>query len=213
MIQFIEGRTIMRARRRGELLVRENPDVSLLGKVFGALGATAFMAAALFFWKMPVDGTGVEADWPRMALCGGLGLIGVMIRWSALYPKKSISQIEVDPDRREIRVGSVAIGRNGEESAFKADHSLPFARVKRFYLGSDTSLDVESTGGRTVLYMEAHGGARKGVTIVGGIEELEPLVGEINAMLAAPPGHEGAPASSPPSSPLQKRGGFGRRGV
>lgn len=205
MIQFVEGGTLLRATRGEELLVRENPDVSLLGRIFGALGSTAFLAAALFFWRMPVDSVGFGTDLARIALCGGLALIGAVIGWSALYPRKSVSQLEVDPVKREVRLGSVK-----PEADFKAKHVMKFADVKRFYAGSETSTDVHDIGGTTILYVEASSGPRNGATIVGSAHELENLAREFNQALTQPIPVASSPA---PDALAQRRGGFGRRGL
>lgn len=205
MIHFVECGTLLRAKRGDELLARENPDVSFLGKLFGALGGTAFIAAGLFFWQMPVESDGLGTDLAQIALCGGLALIGAAIGWSALYPRKSVSQIELDPRKRELRVGSVK-----PEDDFKLKHSIGFAEIKRFYAGSETSTDVHAVGGTTVLYAEASGGPRNGVLLVGSVHELEELAHDCNDILRQPPtqnrqrNHESTSSTG---------GGFGRRGL
>lgn len=205
MIHFVERGTTLRANRVDELLVRENPDVSMLGRVFAAIGGTAFIAGGLFFWQIPVESTGIGTDLARIALCSGLGLIGAVIGWSALYPRKSVTQLEVDPGKREVRLGSVK-----PEADFKVKHRMTFGEIERFCAGSQTSTDVRNVGGSTVLYVEGTSGPRNGATLVGSVHELEKLAREINDMLARPLTSE--PASNQHCG-IHRSGGFGRRGL
>lgn len=202
MVHFIEGATVLVRRDADCITLRENPEVSVLGRIVGGLGGLAFVTVATLFWFMEVGGDDGSQLWIRVLLCGGLTLVGLLLGWSALYPRNSIEEISFDKERRELRVTKLTA-----EGESKLRHTVPFSDIDRFYAGSQASHDA-SKGGSTILYVEASSGPRNGVLIVGSVSELEQYSRELNTELQevlSSPAPDMRPATPQPR-------GFGRKG-
>ncbi len=209
MVHFVIGDTLLRASRGDDLLIRENPEVSLMGRIFAALGGTAFLAAAIFFWQMPVEDTGQDVTWIRIILCGGMAAMGVLLGWSGLYPRKSVTQLEMDMRKRELVISKVKVDRETEGSP-STQHTVAFANITQFFSGSRATAGNQQRGGGTCLYIEADGGPRNGAVLVGSVIEIEELARELNTLLQTAPDS----VTTGLESPLQPRSGrFGRRGL
>ncbi|MEP5938846.1 MAG: hypothetical protein ABJ239_11000 [Erythrobacter sp.] len=202
MIQFVEGNTIQRGQIGEVAIVRESPEVTLGGQIFGALLAAAFVAAAAFFWVMPVSQPESEILILRVLLCGGFVMIAALIVWSSLLPRKSVAQMEVDIKRQEFRLGKVT-----KDESFRTKHTMPFGTVKQFFAGSQTAPHERNSSGTTALYVQADSGPRNGAMLVGSVSEIELLAGELNAAL------QGHPMIESKNNTADLSGGFGKRGT
>ena len=202
MIQFVEGNTIQRGEVGEVTVIRESPEVTVGGQVFGALIAAAFIAAAAFFWVMPVSQPESKILILRIILCGGFVLIAALIAWSALLPRKSVMQLEVDTKRQEFRLGKVT-----KDESFRTKHTMPFGTVKQFFAGSQSAPHERNSSGTTALYVQAESGPRNGSMLVGSVSEIELLAGELNAAL------QGHPMIESKNNAADLSGGFGKRGT
>lgn len=200
MAGIANGSTVEVRRRADCLTLRENPIVTTFGKIAGGLGALAFLAAATLFWVMDVAEPESSVIWLRIVLCGGLAAIGIILGWSALSPRKSVSQLEMDASARALRIGKVT--RDGK---YTIKHTVAFSDIDQFFAGSkgDVSEHGNST---TVLYFQGTGGPRNGALIVGSVYEIEEAAQTLQRMLKAPP--------KMPERRIKPRStGFGRRGT
>jgi len=193
MVQTATSGTLSMHRSPDAVHVEEVFEPSLMGRIFGGIGAICFMAACLFFWQMPVENDGTTTLIIRIVLCGGMCAIGIVLGRSALIPRDRVTRLEFD---RSAQVMTVA-----------EEHAVPFADIERFYAGSQTGHSHQA-GGSTVLYMEAKSGPRNGVLIVGSVQELEEFAREANTLLSQP-----VKASCVDTSPTQVVRGFGRKGI
>lgn len=170
-------------------------------KIAAGLAGVVFVAGAAFFAVMPTDQPISETWWMRLILCGGLFLIGLGILWSTFSKSDSVTQIVLDGRARLLHHG-----KQSAASGFVAKGTVPFAAIKQFYPGSRSDHSLEM-GGTTILYVEAEGGPRNGVLMVGSVEELEEFADQANAFLVQP-ADGGQPTLD--GQPLP-RTGFGRR--
>ncbi len=206
VIRYIEGGTVQYATEEKRLLLRENPEISLMARVFGGLGGVAFLSVAALFWSMDVSNADASTPWLRLILCAGLAGIAVILAKGSLSPRKSIEEVDLDANARELRVSKVT-----PDGTATLRHTVPFKDIKRFYAGSEGSAELHQTGS-TVLYMEGEGGPRNGVLMAGSVIELELQARNLNELLNAPVSASGSNGEALGSSASRGQG-FGRKGV
>lgn len=204
MIHAAELGTVRISRKNDLVRIQEVYEPSVMGRIFGGLGALAFAGVSLLFWQMPIENEDSTTFILRIVLCGGLLAIGILLGRSALIPRDTVMRLEFDVGEQEMRV--VNVNQEGERDI---KHAVGFAAIKRFYAGSQADHSIHNRGGSTVLYMEGEGGPRNGALIVGSVRELESFVQEANELITRAPS---APRATTASSPASA-GGFGRKGI
>lgn len=182
-----------------EILTPSGP----IGQLISAVAALAFLAGGVFFAFLPTGQPISETWWIRLLLGGGLATIGLIIAWSAFNPSGMVGQIEFDLHKRVVRYGTFS-----DADGFISKGTLAFSAIQRFYAGSQADTSVQNCG-TTIFYVEADGGPRNGVLIVGSTFELEALARKANDMLK----HSDNSGSATLNGQPTRQSGFGRRGI
>lgn len=144
------------------LRVQETRDPRPLSdRVAGFAFAAIFIASAALFWFMPVANA-EEVVWLRIALCGGLALLGIVLLLGALGEKKSFEFIEVD--RRE---GLLISGRDTEKGR-QITNRMRLGAIENVFLGSEAINHAGKTLASTqTLYVAGKGAPKKGILFTG----------------------------------------------
>ena len=144
------------------LRVQETRDRRPLSDRVAGFGfAAIFIAAAALFWFMPVANP-AEVFWLRVALCGGLALLAVVLILGAAGEKKSFEFIEVDR-----RKGLLISGRD-TETGREITNRMRLGAIENVFLGSEAINHAGKTLESTqTLYVSGEGAPKKGILFTG----------------------------------------------
>jgi len=153
-IELIADENFMRAQE-----TREPKPFS--DRIAGLTIAAIFIAAASFFWFMPVNDP-EQVFWLRLILCGGLASIGLALTVGAIGEKTSFEFVEVDG-----RKGVLVSGRD-TKAGREVTNRMHLGAIENIFLGSEAlnhaSKSLEST---QTLYVSGKGSPNKGILFTG----------------------------------------------
>jgi hypothetical protein len=119
------------------------------------------IAAAVFFWFMPVENPG-EVFWLRLILCGGLAAVGLVLLAGAIGEKTSFEFIEAD------RRSGVLISGRDTKAGREITNTMQLSAIDNIFLGSEALNHAAKTLESTqTLYVSGKGAPKKGILFTG----------------------------------------------